>query len=1201
MATDVSIRFKAESAQARKEVQNLRGTLTQLNKTLVENRNALLTATGEERKRIQAVQAANAVQKAALQQQIREAQTRKQVIAELQRETRERERAAAQQERAAERSRQATLQLAGDVAIVSRLAARQLGKLTGGFVTAAAGIETFRNTIQSVTRDAGETDRILRRLLDVSVDLVGIDTRDLINYAGRLMAIGLSSEEAITAITGVTERLAEQGRPAAETRLAMEQVTQSFNTGRAVMFDFRTLMRLFPRLWDDISNALGKNVRSTEDFNKVAEASGGHTQTLLRALTEMQRVSEGADLSTLNAQLDILNDQSRVLQSELGNELIPAIVGIIKQINVWIEEFRNLDDETQATIAWASALATGLTALTAVVSGTVVAFGALSASLAAITGKAGFGGVVTLAGKAAGGLGRVAGILGRLGSVGNLAATAGITLAQAWQQIYNDFQRTPPFEDAVESIEKLDLASSQIAQSLKVTAESLSGLSQESRTEIELLISRADELRTSIRNAVNAEDTGALTELRNEYRQITQQLESLTTALPPTVEGMSAAKAAISALAEVTPEAVRFQKELTGEIITAEQAHRNLTAVVDSTNLGYNDFQSRIQASALAVAGFTGVIEGVQEPFTAYTALIHASTAALEDEAKALDTATQRIIQQTQDAEALTHIQEVLTRRTDAHNAALINPIVTEATQRIRAYATQLDSAQFSTQALNEITSGSMDRIREFTDAVLTSEGMLNNFAPALGEVETRYIGLESVTDRLTASIRDQASAFDELRQKVERFNQSESQRRQQRGIQTPRLPGETITSDRALGGLDRLFGTDPRSREQDTEAEKAAIEAQRESIQLYNDLSAATVHFTSNLIDLKGETNLADHAFQDFLGTFGRLATGDFTALLDIPIQLLNISRQAAAEREQGARDRAALYEEQFGEFERFGRNFDVVSGVLGIPESPELSDSLFFNPAGEFENVLAQSTADFSDGIKNALLASVVNLERDIRPEDIAGIFQSSIDALGENLDQSQFNLNFDQQLGRDTADAYQSLINDTTTFYQAQIDAINLVRQATGDLDFGDQAGLARQLQQNLNQARLSQASDRPNFQAVSRQQGQLADRSIPTNTNPLDVAYKAAVASATTGSDTVDDTTLAAALQANQESIAAINTAIAGLDASISQSNDPAEIEQLLQQIAIQIPERYRLRREALQQQLDAGDITQAAFDTSHLHN
>ena len=319
-------------------------------------------------------------------------------------------------------------------------------------------------------------------------------------------------------------------------------------------------------------------------------------------------------------------------------------------------------------------------------------------------------------------------------------------------------------------------------------------------------------------------------------------------------------------------------------------------------------------------------------------------------------------------------------------------------------------------------------------------------------------------------------------------------------------------------------------------------------------------------------------------------MAAGDFTALLDIPIQLLNLSRQAAAERAQNAKDEAAEQEEQFGEFERFGRNFDVVSGVLGIPESPELSDSLFFNPAREFENVLAQSTADFSDGIKNALLSSVINLERDIRPEDIAGIFQSSIDALGENLAQSQFNLNFDQQLGRDTADAYQSLINDTTTFYQAQIDAINLVRQATGNLSFGDPEALARQAQAETNQLRLAAPPSGPQ----NAQQFLAASNRTRGLTEPTDDQERGLTSAEFAR---VDDETLAAALQTNQEAIAAINTAIAGFDNAISQSNDPAEIEQLLQQIAIQIPERYRLRREALQQQLDAGDITQAAFDTS----
>ena len=76
----------------------------------------------------------------------------------------------------------------------------------------------------------------------------------------------------------------------------------------------------------------------------------------------------------------------------------------------------------------------------------------------------------------------------------------------------------------------------------------------------------------------------------------------------------------------------------------------------------------------------------------------------------------------------------------------------------------------------------------------------------------------------------------------------------------------------------------------------------------------------------------------------------------------------------------------------------------------------------------------------------------------------------------------------------------------------------------------------------------------------------------------------------------DAMLANALSTNQAAAEAINTHIAGLENRISQSNDPAEIASLLQQIATQIPEIYRLRREALQRQFDAGEITLQALNT-----
>ena len=66
--------------------------------------------------------------------------------------------------------------------------------------------------------------------------------------------------------------------------------------------------------------------------------------------------------------------------------------------------------------------------------------------------------------------------------------------------------------------------------------------------------------------------------------------------------------------------------------------------------------------------------------------------------------------------------------------------------------------------------------------------------------------------------------------------------------------------------------------------------------------------------------------------------------------------------------------------------------------------------------------------------------------------------------------------------------------------------------------------------------------------------------------------------------------------NQEASESYSTGISELESRIAQSNDPAEIATLLMQIAVQIPEIYRLRREALQAQYDAGEITLSALNT-----
>ena len=1219
MPAEASIRFRAESQQARREIQTLRGTLAQLNKTLAEQRNQLIGATAEEQKNIRAHIAANNALKTTMRSQIEQTNLRKQAIAQTQREAKERERLAQQQvreaqrvgkaqEQAARRASAAQSALIADLTRGARVVYQELSRLTTGFVSAAANMETFRNSVQAVTRDTTETNRILAELLQLTVELVGIETGTLISYAGRLMAAGLSAEEAITAIRGVTERIAEQGKSASVTARVMEQLTQSFNAGIATMQDFRPILREMPTFWRDASNALGVQITNLEDFRQAADAAGGNTQALLLVLAEMGRASEGANLDTLNAQIDILSDQARLLQAELGEHLIPAIVAIAKEVNVWIERFRNLDDRAQAAIAWAIALATALTGLSVIVGTATLGFGALSASLAAITG--------------------VAGVAGLTAGIGGLTAA---------------FVAAAPFI-AVGGIIVGGIAL--LAKAIRDTSESARVL----RTEIKRLdeVTRVYNLTTGQLEVVTASQSEAFAvfqqrvknaqddvgNISNLLRQNRMEQEGLNKAMAvasgdaiPALQlqlrGLKAEGQELSqALDDATNKLQGLQFEVAPDESTLtdpiESLEEQLVRAVDQVIRLRDSFSelSRsedIQAIESAASNLTGALRReltlqlMNAELTAAERLDLELTHAREVEGVTTDTQNRirKIAKETTEAQA-----KAVERQTEAQIAFAARARSAEVA---RWEAAAASGASYAKQ-LSEI--GSPEHRQRFVQMVeqLQDQGVTleqaraeaARYIPILAAIsnpiQTADVAYQKFSSTLVDESNRSADAVANLLSGVQALGVAlgerlpDSEGSLERSLLNERQYFEQNPAGRTLDDIQGEAGEQGRNfvnrlfRRQDREAEKAEIEAQRESIQLYNDLSAATVDFTGSLIDLKGETNLADHAFQDFLGTFGRLATGDFTALLDIPIQLLNISRQAAAEREQGARDRAALYEEQFGEFERFGRNFDVVSGVLGIPESPELSDSLFFNPAGEFENVLAQSTADFSDGIKNALLSSVVNLERDIRPEDIAGIFQSSIDALGENLDQSQFNLNFDQQLGRDTADAYQSLINDTTTFYQAQIDAINLVRQATGNLSFGDPEALARQAQAETNQLRLAAPPSGPQ----NAQQFLAASNRTRGLTEPTDDQERGLTSAEVAR---VDDEVLAAALQANQESIAAINTAIAGLNASISQSNDPAEIEQLLQQIAIQIPERYRLRREALQQQLDAGDITQAAFDTS----
>ena len=152
----------------------------------------------------------------------------------------------------------------------------------------------------------------------------------------------------------------------------------------------------------------------------------------------------------------------------------------------------------------------------------------------------------------------------------------------------------------------------------------------------------------------------------------------------------------------------------------------------------------------------------------------------------------------------------------------------------------------------------------------------------------------------------------------------------------------------------------------------------------------------------------------------------------------------------------------------------------------------------------------------------------------------------------------------------------------FLQAELDAEELtIKQYAGRLGI-----LNNQERQQLGSADSLAATETQGLTRAAQRSSRSVSRGSGGGQRTVDPAQAAQQAA---------DEALAAALSANQDAQNTITVEISRLENAISTSNDPAEIATLLQLIAEQIPETYRLRREALQTQFDAGKLTQAALE------
>ena len=161
---------------------------------------------------------------------------------------------------------------------------------------------------------------------------------------------------------------------------------------------------------------------------------------------------------------------------------------------------------------------------------------------------------------------------------------------------------------------------------------------------------------------------------------------------------------------------------------------------VDTRLLSFNERTSILQETLrslppeiTAVTDNFDVLAPTAERVNAIFDNLNTSLVDTQQELGLLDTATRLIIQDLQDLDGLAHVRAVIANRTDVHNANLIRQGISEAVGSLRDY--------------NAVMSDGIVNFREVVD----------------------------ISKDVTASVRTQASAFDELRRSVDGVAQSQS------------------------------------------------------------------------------------------------------------------------------------------------------------------------------------------------------------------------------------------------------------------------------------------------------------------------------------------------------------------------------------------------------------------------------------------
>ena len=208
-------------------------------------------------------------------------------------------------------------------------AALAVGALTGAVgsyvksaIDAAARTEGLRNGLRTVIPDADEFEATLARI-DKQARLPGLQKNDLLRFTTSMTAAGLSSDQVDTALTVLGSRIVGFGKTSAEAAQVVGQFTQAMNRGKIEGDELNRLFESLPGFKNIVVEMTGVT-GGAQDLNDAFAAQGLTVQEGLIPLLEAYDASLGeinhdAALTKADAFEGALED----LRNTIGQKLLP--------------------------------------------------------------------------------------------------------------------------------------------------------------------------------------------------------------------------------------------------------------------------------------------------------------------------------------------------------------------------------------------------------------------------------------------------------------------------------------------------------------------------------------------------------------------------------------------------------------------------------------------------------------------------------------------------------------------------------------------------------------------------------------------------------------------------------------------------------------------------------------------------------------